>query len=150
MPLSLANVTLHIIFSTKHRQPFLVDPKLRDELAGYLVGTLKNIGCPSIVTGVVKDHIHVLCNLSRTITIANLVEELKTSSSAWVKETAPKLSDFYWQSGYGAFSVSQSNIEEVRRYIANQEEYPQGERPGLSNHTPLGNAVKHFMRLGFA
>jgi REP element-mobilizing transposase RayT len=123
MPQSLANVTLHVIFSTKSRQPFLVDPQLRDKLAGYMVGTLKNIGCPSIITGVVQDHVHVLCNLSRTMTVAKLVEELKTFSSAWVKREVPELSEFYWQNGYGAFSVSQSNIPVVRRYIANQEEH---------------------------
>lgn len=123
MPQSHANVLLHIVFSTKHRKPFLRNESARDVMTGYLVGTLRNLKCPSLITGVVEDHVHILCNLSRTITIAKLVEEIKTSSSARIKEEGPKLRDFHWQNGYGAFSVSQSNVDEVRRYISNQEEH---------------------------
>jgi putative transposase len=123
MPQSLSNVVLHIIFSTKHRRPFLREPKVRDVMIGYLVGTLRNLQCPSIIVGVVEDHVHILCNLSRTMTIANLVERVKTSSSARIKEEGPFLRDFHWQDGYGAFSVSQSKVEEVKRYIADQEQH---------------------------
>ena len=123
MPQSLANVLLHVVFSTKHRQPFLRDADVRGVMTGYLVGTLRNIQCPSLIVGVVEDHIHILCNMHRTVTIAKLVEEVKTSSSARIKEEGPKLKDFHWQNGYGAFSVSQSNVEQVREYIANQEEH---------------------------
>jgi REP element-mobilizing transposase RayT len=122
MPQSLANVLLHVIFSTKNRRPFLRAPHVRDVMAGYLAGTLKNLKCSSITLGVVEDHVHILCNLSRTITIAQLVEQVKKSSSARIKEEGPAWSDFHWQNGYGAFSVSQSNVAEVRRYIENQEE----------------------------
>jgi REP element-mobilizing transposase RayT len=76
MPQSLANVLLHVVFATKHRQPFLREPDVRDCMTGYLIGTLRNIGCPSLIVGVVEDHVHVLCNLHRTVTIARLVEEL--------------------------------------------------------------------------
>lgn len=123
MPQSLANALLHVVFSTKHRTPFLNTPELRGTMTGYLVGTLQNIDCPSLIVGVVEDHVHILCNLSRTITIAKLVEELKTSSSARIKEEGAAVKDFYWQNGYGAFSVSQSNVEVVKTYIANQEEH---------------------------
>ena len=126
MPQSLANVLLHIIFSTKHRQPFLKKAEDRDAMTGYLVGTLQNIKCPSLIVGVVSDHVHILCNLSRTLSIAQLIEEIKTSSSAWIKNQGPHLEEFHWQNGYGAFSVSQSNAPEVKRYIENQEEHHHG------------------------
>ncbi|MFV2071008.1 MAG: transposase [Pirellulales bacterium] len=125
MPQSLAKVVLHITFSTKHRKPFLRSAGLRGALEGYVVGTLRNLKCPSIITRSVEDHIHILCNLSRTITIAKLVEEVKSSSSEWVKEQEQGPANFYWQSGYGAFSVSESNVARVKQYIADQEEHHQ-------------------------
>jgi putative transposase len=123
MPQSLANVLVHVVFSTKHRQPFLSDPHVRDVMIGYLVGTLRNIDCPSLIIGAVEDHVHILCNLHRTVTIAKLVEEVKTSSSSRIKTEGPALAEFQWQNGYGAFSVSQSNAGPVKSYIANQEEH---------------------------
>jgi REP element-mobilizing transposase RayT len=120
---SLANVLLHIIFSTKNRAPLLKSKDLREQLEGYMVGTLKNIECPSIITRTVEDHLHCLCQLSRKISIARLIEEMKTESSKWLKRQSPSLQDFYWQAGYGAFSVSQSNRDQVKIYIANQEEH---------------------------
>lgn len=123
MPQSLANVLLHVVFSTKNRQPFLRNKEVRDVMTGYLVGTLRNIQFPSLVVGVVEDHVHVLCNLHRTVAISELVEEVKTNSSARIKQEGPGLGDFHWQNGYGAFSVSQSNVESVRSYVANQEEH---------------------------
>ncbi|MEX0585780.1 MAG: IS200/IS605 family transposase [Pirellulales bacterium] len=123
MPQSLANVLLHVVFSTKHRQPLLRQNDARDVMTGYLVGTLRNIECPSLEVGVVEDHVHILCNLHRTVTIAKLVEEVKSNSSARIKQESPGLGDFHWQNGYGAFSVSQSNVDAVRVYIANQEEH---------------------------
>ncbi len=92
-------------------------------MTGYVVGTLRNVECTSLIVGVVEDHVHILCNLHRTITIAQLVEQLKTNSSARIKEEGDSLRDFHWQSGYGAFSVSQSNVESVKAYIAGQEEH---------------------------
>jgi REP element-mobilizing transposase RayT len=92
-------------------------------MKGYLIGTLKNLDCPSVIVTPVADHVHILCNLSRTISIAKLVQEIKTSSSARIKEEGGAAADFAWQNGYGAFSVSQSNMEKVRQYIENQEEH---------------------------
>jgi REP element-mobilizing transposase RayT len=123
MPQSLADVVIHIVFSTKTRVPFLKLTVLRERLDAYIVGTLMNLDCPSIITRSVEDHIHILCHLSRTISIGQLIKEIKTSSSAWVKQQDPHLDDFYWQAGYGAFSVSRSNVEQVKQYIANQEEH---------------------------
>ena len=121
MPQSLSNVLLHVIFSTKDRVPFLQDAALREELRAYLIGTLRDIDCPSLKVGGVADHVHVLCRLSRTMTIADLIEAIKTSSSKWVKREAPHIGSFYWQNGYAAFSVSPSNAAGVERYIDNQE-----------------------------
>jgi REP element-mobilizing transposase RayT len=76
MPQSLANVLVHVVFSTKHRHAFLRDPEHRGVMTGYLVGTMRNLKCPSVITGVVEDHVHILCNLHRTVSIAQLVEEI--------------------------------------------------------------------------
>lgn len=123
MPQSLANVLLHIIFSTKNRVPYLQKEDLRETTNAYFVGTLANLECPSLIVRTVSDHIHILCQLSRKITIATLLQEIKVDSSSWVKKQAASLSEFYWQSGYGAFSVSQSNVPAVKNYIATQEEH---------------------------
>ena len=119
----MANVLLHVVFSTKNRAPFLQSPQIRDELNGYMFGTLHGIGCPSLMVRCVEDHIHCLCQLSCTKSIADLVEAMKVESSSWAKKHGAGLRDFFWQSGYGAFSVSQSNVPEVKAYIANQEEH---------------------------
>lgn len=123
MPQSLADVLIHVVFSTKSRVPFLKSPDVREHLNAYMVGALDNLGCPSLITRSVEDHIHIFCQLSRTMSIAELVKEIKATSSAWVKDQAPGLADFYWQAGYGAFSVSHSNKEQVKEYIANQKEH---------------------------
>jgi putative transposase len=123
MPQSLSNVLLHVVFSTKNRRPMLNTPDLRNVMTGYLIGTLRNVKCPSLITTVVEDHVHILCNLHRTVTIAQLLETVKTSSSSRIKEEHAVLRDFHWQNGYGAFSVSQSNVDQVKAYIDNQEEH---------------------------
>ncbi len=86
MPQSLARVVLHVVFSTKNRVPFLKDPQLRARLHAHMAGVLQNIGCEPILINGAEDHVHILCNLSRTITIAGLVEETKKSPSKWMKE----------------------------------------------------------------
>ena len=123
MPQSLSRVVVHLVFSTKNRTPWLRDSALRDELYKYMGGILVNVECPPILIGGVEDHVHVLCNLSRKLAIMNLIEEIKTEPSKWLKTKSPHLAEFYWQAGYGTFSVSQSNIEAVKKYIANQEEH---------------------------
>jgi putative transposase len=125
MPQSLAKILVHTVFSTKERRPFLHELRLRDELHHYLGGILKHLDCQPITVGGVADHVHLLASLSRTIQVAEMVKELKRSSSLWVKEKEPSLRDFAWQSGYGAFSVGFSQLEEVRRYIAAQEDHHQ-------------------------
>jgi REP element-mobilizing transposase RayT len=87
-----------------------------------MAGALQNIGCEPILINGVEDHIHIMCNLSRTVTIAGLVETAKGSPSKWMKDQGPAYRGFYWQGGYCSFSVSQSNVEQVRAYVATQEE----------------------------
>src|ERR1700693_6191620 len=98
MPQSLARIILHIVFSTKNRVPFLKDNEQRSQLHAYLAGILQNIACEPILINGVEDHVHILCNFSRTITVAGLVEEVKRSSSKWMKEQDATFRDFYWQS----------------------------------------------------
>jgi putative transposase len=121
MPQSLCNVLLHVVYSTKHRQRFLQDAEIRSHLNSYSVGVLQNLNCPSLEINGVEDHIHILCQLGRTITIAELVRELKTATSKWLKQQHESVRLFEWQAGYGVFSVSQSNVPEVRHYIQQQE-----------------------------
>jgi putative transposase len=120
MPQSLARNAIHLIFSTKHREPFIT-PDVHDRLFAYLAGTLNKMRCPALRVGGVADHVHVLFVLSKTMTLSKVVEELKKESSKWAKTAIhPK---FYWQTGYGAFSVSASNEPAVGDYIANQERH---------------------------
>lgn len=125
MPQSLARVWLHIVFSTKNREPFLRDPTIRDELYKYMATILKGIDSPALLINGVEDHVHGLCMLSRKLAIMDLIETVKTDTSKWIKTKGADYRQFYWQGGYGAFSVSESKVEEVRRYIENQERHHQ-------------------------
>ena len=123
MPQSLANVLIHLVYSTKNRTPWLKDPELRRELYAVIGQSLKDVDCHPIQIGGVEDHVHVLFALSRKYAIMNVVEELKTEGTKWLKKQDSSLGDFHWQSGYGAFSVSESKRQEVIRYIERQEEH---------------------------
>jgi len=123
MPQSLARVVLHIAFSTKNRLSLLRKAEVRTELYRYLAKTLQELQCDPILINGVEDHVHLLCNLSRTLAIADMIEAVKKSSSKWIKERDPENRRFFWQSGYGVFSVSESNVARVRTYIAKQEEH---------------------------
>ena len=121
MPQSLSRVLVHLIFSTKHREP-MISTDVIPQLHGYIVGILNNLKSPSIQTGGVHDHIHILFALSRTATQAQIVEEVKKSSSKWMKEEGG-CPGFSWQAGYGSFSVSESQVDTVTQYIQNQGEH---------------------------
>ena len=121
MPQSLSHIYLHVTFSTKDRRPFLRDKKHREPLHAYLAGGCRNQSSPSLLVGGLEDHVHVLCRLSKTLSVADLVRELKRESSKRVKELSPHLRDFRWQRGYGAFSVSPSHLAALKKYIAGQE-----------------------------
>ncbi|MBA4159662.1 MAG: IS200/IS605 family transposase [Gemmatimonadetes bacterium] len=122
MPQSLAKVYIHVVFSTKNRDALLADD-WRDELFHVLGGTANHLGCQSLIVGGVADHVHMLFQWGRTITIADAVGKIKSTSSAWVNQTRELPIPFHWQGGYAAFSVSQSNIEAVRKYIRRQPEH---------------------------
>ncbi len=123
MPQSVAKVYLHVVFSTKNRAPFLTDRDLRQETHAYLAGACRKLGVPSLIVGGVEDHVHISCYMSRTISMADLVAEIKRESSKWIKTKDGTLNDFRWQSGYGIFSLSPSHTDDLRRYIENQEEH---------------------------
>ena len=122
MPQSLSLIIIHVIFSTKERRPFL-DADTRSGLHAYLATVGRNAGCEAYRVGGVADHVHLAIRLARTITVANLVETLKTSSSKWVKTRSPDLARFSWQRGYGCFSVGPSDLEALRVYIDDQEKH---------------------------
>jgi REP element-mobilizing transposase RayT len=119
---SLSQLYVHLIFSTKHREPLLLSP-VREDLHAYLAAVLNNQDPPALKVGGVTDHVHALFRLSKNIALAKIVEDVKTSSSKWVKTQGHGLGNFHWQSGYGAFSVSSGDVEEVVEYIAQQESH---------------------------
>lgn len=114
---SYSCVLLHIVFSTKNREN-LIDRALAPKLYGYLSGACKGVGSPLVIAGGVPDHVHLLVSLGKTITIANLLMEIKKESSKWMKLHSVKR--FAWQDGYGVFSIGESQRPVVERYIANQ------------------------------
>jgi len=121
MPQSLSAVYIHLVFSTKERRPFLRDQVTREALHAYLGGISKTLDCPPMIVGGTEDHVHVLSRFGRTITQAEWVKELKRVSNLWLKEQGNSYSDFQWQGGYADFSLSLSNLDKVRNYIATQE-----------------------------
>lgn len=122
MPQSLANLYIHLIFSTKERIPHLAK-ELRPELHAYMATVLANLNSPAVIINSVEDHAHILFNMGRTVTLAQVVEDVKKSSSKWIKTQSRRLDKFSWQAGYGGFSVSASNVSKVTTYIQNQEEH---------------------------
>jgi putative transposase len=122
MPQSLANIYIHLIFSTKERFPFLLK-EVRPDIHAYMATVLANLHSPAVLINSVEDHVHILFNMGRTVTLAQVVEEVKKSSSKWIKTQDALFSKFAWQAGYGGFSVSESNAPKVANYIQNQEEH---------------------------
>jgi REP-associated tyrosine transposase len=123
MAQSLARLWTHLIFSTKHRFPFLSDKQIREDMHKYLATMLRNQDCETSIVGGVEDHVHALFALSKNSSIADVVKEIKRTSSKWIKEVAPEQFKFHWQNGYGAFSVGQSDVADVIRYVQRQEEH---------------------------
>jgi len=122
MPQSLARLHIHLIFSTKNREPVLHEA-VRNELHAYMATVLQNFGCPPVLINSVADHVHILFELGRTVAVSDAVEEVKKSSSKWIKTQGDAFTGFAWQAGYGAFAVSESNVATVREYIATQQEH---------------------------
>ena len=122
MPQSLSLVIVHVIFSTKERRP-LLDTDTRPKLHAYLATVARNAGGECYRAGGVADHVHLAIRLSRTLTIADLVVNLKTSSSKWLKTQSADLAAFSWQRGYGCFSVGPADLDSLCAYIDKQEEH---------------------------
>ena len=122
MPQSLSKVIIHIIFSTKDRELWL-DREVRPRRHSYVATICRDLNAAALRVGGVSDHLHVVTTLPRTLSQAALVETLKKTSSKWIKGLDSKYRGFYWQRGYGAFSVSPSQLDAVLEYVESQEEH---------------------------
>jgi putative transposase len=120
VPQSLGHVYVHTVFATKNREPLILRPEPA-QLHAYLVRVLAELGCPSLATGGIEDHVHILHALGRTHSVAWVMEKLKSNSSRWMKQHGA--GDFWWQSGYAAFSVGRAELERVTRYIHGQRQH---------------------------
>lgn len=115
-------VAVHALFATKGRQPWLTS-QIRPDLFAYMAGILKRLGTNPIIVGGHSEHAHLLFLLPPQLPLADVMEKLKANSSRWIHEQSPSLRAFAWQTGYTAFSVSQSTLQRVRNYIATQEQH---------------------------
>ena len=122
MPQSLSKVYVHIIFSTKNRQN-LIDDRIENSLYEYLGGICKGLECNPVKVGGHKNHVHLLCLLSRNVAQMKLLEEIKKQSSKWIKTKGQAYSNFYWQDGYGIFSINPTETDKVIDYIQLQQEH---------------------------
>ncbi len=122
MPQSLSQVIIHIVFSTKDRQPWL-DSTIRSRMHAYLATLCRDCDCQAYRVGGTADHVHIAARLARTISQAGLLEKIKKVSSAWIKTQGEQFGGFHWQGGYGDFSLGWSQLEDLETYIENQEEH---------------------------
>jgi REP element-mobilizing transposase RayT len=121
MPSTYYNLNVHVIFSTKNRHPFLGTEQL-DEIHRYLGGTIRELGCHPIRVGGIADHVHLLFGFKPVQSVAEIVREVKKSSTKWIRSDLG-IKDFAWQEGYAALSVSRERLEVVEKYVANQAEH---------------------------
>ncbi|MBZ9627764.1 IS200/IS605 family transposase [Psychroflexus sp. CAK57W] len=119
---SLVKNYIHIVFSTKYRK-HLIDEEIQEELFAYLGGVCNQLECYPIKIGGYTNHVHILCKLSQKVLLMTLLNKLKSNSSKWIKTKGKRYSQFYWQDGYGAFSVNPSQVGIVINYIANQKQH---------------------------
>jgi len=122
MSQSLSSVLVHLVFSTKNREPFIT-AAVETELHPYMATIFRELKSPSLAIDGTTDHIHILFSLGRVVTIADIVEEVKTSTSKWIKTKGREFRTLHWQRGYGVFSIGQSNVALLRRYIRGQKEH---------------------------
>lgn len=123
MPQSLSRIWLHLVFSTKGRRAYLRNEELREEMFRMLGHRANECDSPAVRCGGFEDHVHVLCGLARTMSVAKLVETLKVETSKWAKGRQSSWRGFQWQNGYGAFSVSQSLVDQVTEYVDSQPQH---------------------------
>jgi len=119
---SLAQNYIHIVFSTKYREALIKSP-YEQELHAYIGGICNDLECQVLIVGGYTDHIHILCKLSKKIALMTLVQKVKANSSKWMKTKHASLENFFWQDGYGAFSVNPHEVDIVVQYIKNQHEH---------------------------
>jgi putative transposase len=136
MAQSYTNLIYHIVFSTKNREPIIVEP-MKSRLYEYIGGTIRKLGGISLAINGMSDHIHVLTKLRADKSVSNVLRDLKANSSGWMHDVFPELKDFSWQNGYGAFTVSVSQVDKVKMYIANQEKH----------HQKIGTFRDEFIKL---
>lgn len=122
MSQSLVRNYMHIVFSTKHRQKFITE-EIENDLYKYLGGISNNLECVPVKIGGYFDHVHLLILLSKNIALVKYIEKIKSNSSKWIKTQGEDFKNFYWQGGYGAFSVNPSEVDVVIKYIENQKEH---------------------------
>jgi putative transposase len=122
MPQSLSKVILHIIFSTKNREPWL-DSDIRSRMHAYLATICRDLGGDALLVGGVADHVHILRTLPRTLSQAQMIEQIKKPSSKSIKALEARYRGFFWQRGYASFSVSPSQLNAVLQYVQTQEEH---------------------------
>ena len=122
MAQTLVSLMVHVVFSTKKRRP-MITPDAEPELYAYMVGITKNLESRCLAIGGTSNHVHLLISQSKNIALSHLLEEIKKSSSKWIKTKGASLRTFGWQDGYGAFTIGESQVEALTRYIANQKEH---------------------------
>lgn len=136
MPQSYTNLIYHIVFSTKNRQP-LITGNVKSRLYDYIGGTIRKQGGIALAINGISDHVHVLTKLRADKAVSDVLRDLKANSSGWMREVFPEIKDFSWQNGYGAFTVSASQIDKVKEYVANQEKH----------HRKIGSFRDEFVKL---
>ena len=122
MSQSLANILVHIIFSTKDRQP-LINQSVEGQLHAYMAAVFKKYDSTALIIGGIENHVHILFALSKKYSLSKILEDVKKCSSKWVKTVGPDYGKFYWQNGYGAFSIGFSGKTTAINYIKNQKEH---------------------------
>jgi len=122
MATTFTRILLHVVFSTKNRAN-LIAPDLETRLLHYMSGIVTNLQCHLLAVGGTANHVHMLISMAKAVTIVELMEVVKKEASKWVKTQGPQFSGFYWQDGYGAFSIGESGVAALRAYIENQKEH---------------------------
>ncbi len=122
MPQSLVKLLVHVVFSTKNRAN-LITPEIEEGLFGYMHGIVENNKSKLILANGTTNHVHLLISLGKVLSISELVGDIKRDSSVWIKTKGSQFNNFHWQEGYGAFSVGQTQVADVVKYIANQKEH---------------------------
>lgn len=121
MPQTLVSLMVHVVFSTKHRAD-LIAPEIEANLFAFMAGVLKNHDSRLLAANGTANHVHLLISQSKNIALSHLIQELKKSTSKWIKAQDIKYKNFHWQDGYGAFSIGESNVPALKQYIARQKE----------------------------